>query len=119
MAEGKERRAHPRYVCDGGVEVRSGESRGFWGTLADISMGGCYVQSFSPMPVGTELKLLIKAKGFEVQVVQAAVVAFHPGVGMGIQFNLIETEEHEKLEKLVAFLASTEQPTGMSGTLLN
>jgi len=46
-----ERRSHVRYICDGGVEVRTeGSTTGFWGTLTDISLGGCYVQTFSPLP---------------------------------------------------------------------
>jgi hypothetical protein len=118
MSDQNEKRAHPRYVCDGGIEVRSGESRGFWGTLTDISDGGCYVQTFSPMQAGTEVRLHIKARGVEIRVAQARVACFHPGVGMGIQFLLMEEEETKTLTKLLEELAHAEQPSGFDGTIV-
>jgi PilZ domain-containing protein len=114
---GEERREHPRYACEGGVEVREGNSRGFWGTLTDISLGGCYVQTFSPMALGAELKLFIKAKGFEVHA-EAEVVAMHPGVGMGIQFTTIAEGEAQTLKKLVDLLSTQEQPLQFGGTII-
>lgn len=82
----REQRKHPRYSCNLGVEVRVADSTtGYWGTLADICLGGCYVSTFSPLPLETAVVLVVKSKNLEISIA-GRVVTFHPGVGMGIQF---------------------------------
>ena len=74
-----EKRSHVRYVCDGGVEVRPESSAGgFWGTLTDISLGGCYVQTFSPLPAGTQVNMRVQTKSVEFTCA-GNVQASHPG----------------------------------------
>ncbi len=82
----QEKRRYPRVSCDLGVEVRVADSNaGYWGTLSDICLGGCYISTFSPLPTGTSVVLVIKNKNLEVNIA-GAVVTSHPGVGMGVQF---------------------------------
>jgi len=89
----KEKRKHPRFPCDAGVEVRPENGKfGNWGTLADISVGGCYIYTFSPLPIDTTVVLNIKARDTEISVV-ARTVTFHPGVGMGVEFKGFVQEE--------------------------
>ncbi|HEV2987134.1 MAG TPA: PilZ domain-containing protein [Candidatus Angelobacter sp.] len=85
-AEFQERRRHSRFTCDLGVEVKTLDAKsGYWGTLGDISLGGCYIYTYSPLPSGADVALRIKTEGAEIAMV-GKVVAFHPGVGMGIEF---------------------------------
>jgi|SRR5579872_4338655 len=116
MPGSTEKRRHARFVCEGGVEVRdtSEGARGFWGTMADISLGGCYVQTFSPMNAGTGLNFLIKTHGMEIRGT-AKVVAMHPGVGMGIAFTQLPDEDLKVLKKLIAQLEADDkhQTSGM------
>ena len=57
MVEYKERRRFPRYVCDTGVRIHPEKGHaGYWGTVGDISLGGCYVFTFSPLPAGQVVK---------------------------------------------------------------
>jgi hypothetical protein len=85
-AEYQERRRHARHTCDLGVEVKTADAKsGYWGTLGDISLGGCYVYTFSPLPSGSAVALKIKTDAAEIAMA-GKVVAFHPGVGMGIEF---------------------------------
>ncbi|HEV2961588.1 MAG TPA: PilZ domain-containing protein [Candidatus Angelobacter sp.] len=85
-AEYRERRRHSRHTCDLGVEVKTEDAKsGYWGTLGDISLGGCYVYTFSPLPSGSAVALKIKTEAAEIAMA-GKVVAFHPGVGMGIEF---------------------------------
>lgn len=80
------KRRHPRYICDLGIEVRVADSKtGYWGTVADICLGGCYVNTFSPLPAGTPVVVLIKAKTDMIEI-KGQTVTFHPGIGMGIEF---------------------------------
>ena len=107
MAEFTERRRFPRYPCDTGVLIRLTEgSGGFWGTLSDISIGGCYVYTFSPLPVGQEVRLAIKANGVEIDV-NGKTVSSHPGVGMGVAFSGFPGKEGEQnLKSYLDHLAS-------------
>jgi hypothetical protein len=101
----KEKRRHPRFPCDAGVEVRpEGGKFGNWGTLADISIGGCYIYTFSPLPIDTVVALNIKARDTEIAVT-ARTVTFHPGVGMGVEFKGFLQEDGEaRLKKLLTLL---------------
>ena len=102
-AEFKERRRYPRYPCDTGVRIhpQTGNA-GYWGTLSDISFGGCYVYTFSPLPVGEIVTTIIKANDGEISA-GGKIVSSHPGVGMGIAFQGFVTEDGE--ERLRAYLA--------------
>jgi len=60
--------------------------------LTDLSLGGCYVESESPFPMGTRLDLILQARG-TFATAQGRVRVLHPGYGMGIEF-LSDTEEH-------------------------
>ena len=71
--EFKARRRYPRYPCDTGVRIHPEKGNaGYWGTLSDISFGGCYVYTFSPLSVGQMITVVIKA---EVSVWRAGVAA--------------------------------------------
>jgi hypothetical protein len=103
--QSKERRRHPRYACDVGVQVRPERSGGgYWGTLADISLGGCYVYTFSPLNVGTVLSLTLRTGEHEI-LAAGNVVTSHPGVGMGVEFIAFPTPEGDSgLKSFIAVL---------------
>lgn len=106
MAGFIEKRVHVRYICDGGVEVRQEDANGgFWGTLTDISLDGCYVQTFSPMQPGTRLRLVIQSHNLEIRGF-GIVAAAHPGVGMGIKFLEMADVERQKLQTLIKGISS-------------
>ena len=97
--EYKERRKHPRYPCDTGVRIHLEQGGGgFWGTLSDISYGGCYIYTFSPLPVGQAVLLIIKCNEKEIHAA-GKVVSSHPGVGMGVAFQSFAQNEGEALLK--------------------
>jgi hypothetical protein len=105
--EYKERRRFPRFVCDTGVRVHPKIGNGgYWGTVTEISLGGCYVFTFSPLPVGQAVTLDIKANDNEINVT-SKTVSSHPGIGMGIAFNGFTQEDaEERLKGFVQHLAS-------------
>lgn len=81
-----ERRSHVRLACDFGIEIRT-DPRGL-GTHArctDISHGGCYLETWSPWPVGTTLFLTARLASGTLQLT-AKVRTSHPAFGMGMQF---------------------------------
>ncbi|HLW54082.1 MAG TPA: PilZ domain-containing protein [Candidatus Angelobacter sp.] len=106
-----EKRRFPRYPCDTGVLIHldEGSGGGFWGTLSDICVGGCYIYTFSPLPVGKPVQLGIKANGKEIDV-KGTTVSCHPGVGMGVSFtSFINLDCEQTLKSYIAELASRPQ----------
>jgi hypothetical protein len=65
------------------------------GVTSDISMGGCFVCTSKPLPVGTRARLRLTRKD---QVLEALVVVriVKPRVGMGIEFFDVEPP-HDQL----------------------
>jgi len=110
MGEYKESRKFQRYPCDTGVLIRLEEGGGgFWGTLSDICTGGCYVYTFSPLPMGKAVELTIKTSGREIEV-KGTVASSLPGVGMGVAFtSFVKTECEDMLKAYIAELASRPQ----------
>lgn len=116
MAEYNEKRRFPRYPCDTGVLINLEEGTGgFWGTLSDICIGGCYIYTFSPLPMGQALNLTIKTEGKEISV-KGTTVSSHPGVGMGVAFtSFVNLECEGTLKAYIADLASRPQTGQASG----
>jgi hypothetical protein len=113
--EYKERRRFARFVCDTGVRIHPeiGQA-GYWGTVGDISLGGCYVFTFSPLPVGQAVTVAIKAGDKEINIA-GKTVSSHPGVGMGIAFKGFTQEDaEERLKGYVQQLASQPQKQTMA-----
>ena len=98
-------RKYPRHRCVGGVEVRHPElQQRVWGRLAQLSEGGCYVESLTPLPAGSSVELLLGAAGVEVRC-KGVVCYSRPVSGMGIMFTELAEEYRQRLQTLVADLA--------------
>jgi PilZ domain-containing protein len=109
----KERRQTPRLRCSGSAEFRvAGNDVRMWGTLTDISLHGCYVEMNTTFPVGTRVDLVLKSFGIRIHS-PGTVRATYPFLGMGISFNDIDIEEHQRLKQLLAAL------TGQKELVLN
>lgn len=52
---------------------------------ADLGLGGCYVDTLTPFPAGTEVKLGLHKDNALIELM-GKVVYSHPGLGMGIAF---------------------------------
>lgn len=65
----------------------------------DISVDGCFIESLTPLSVGTgvELKLL----GCETRPIPAKVASCHPQVGNGIQFIKVPPGDREVLARYI------------------
>ena len=58
-----ERRRFPRYNCTGDVEVLQKERCWGWGTVNQISCGGCHIETVRPLPIDTEAELDFPSQG--------------------------------------------------------
>jgi hypothetical protein len=75
-------------------------------------LGGCYVYTFSPLPSSSAVVLRMKINESEAEML-GKVVAFHPGVGMGIEFQQPLAEDAEEgLKVLIAAIEKNESAAG-------
>ena len=102
---GGERRRHPRYACRGQVRMLLEEST-VWltGALSDISMGGCYVDVLSPLPLHSRIQMELKVGELVVRA-KGQVEVSSQGMGMGIAFTEITTDSRQFLQQMVAWAA--------------
>jgi hypothetical protein len=85
-----ERRRHARFPVTATVEAVELQSKArITGRTSDLGLGGCYIDTISPLPLGVQLKMRIthEGKSFETK---ARVAVSSMGMGMGVAF--IETE---------------------------
>lgn len=92
-----EHRKHPRYRCRTSMEVHVQDGPSFWGNLADLSVGGCYLEMPIPLPAGTKLKVAI---WFDQERAWAEGEVAHctPGFGLGIRFTQIEEADRGRIQ---------------------
>lgn len=110
----EERRVHPRHKCGGGAEVRKqGVDARVWGTLGDLSLGGCYLEMMTPFPAATEVELNLRVGERSLRA-RGVVRTSHAGCGMGIQFIAVSDEDRAQLRTIVESLAAA--PEGSSET---
>lgn len=108
-----ERRQHPRYPFTGTLEAFEPQSETrMQGRTADLSEGGCYVDTMSPFPVQTRVRVRITRaqRSFESQ---ATVVYSVAGMGMGLRFDATEAQQLVSLRKWLSELSgetTTETP---------
>jgi c-di-GMP-binding flagellar brake protein YcgR len=100
-------RKHPRFPAQLPLEIHAeGGNAPIRCATADISLGGCYVETMFPFPVGTNLELKLQLE--ETLLIVAKVVAHYPLVGNGIQFVKMLPEDVEELRAYIDSLAKQE-----------
>jgi hypothetical protein len=103
-SDSRERRRHARYAFTGTLEAfePSSETK-IQGRTADLSEGGSYVDTMSPFPAGTCVKVRIsrEKRSFESP---ATVVYSVSGMGMGLRFDSIDAQQFVSLRKWLAEL---------------
>lgn len=106
---GRERRRDPRYPfvaearisdIDSGTEIKLRTS--------DLSITGCYLDSISPLPNGTDIVVKISRDDglFETT---GKVVYVHPGMGMGVRFTDTKPAQQAILARWIAEIAGSKE----------
>jgi len=99
-----ERRQHPRYRCQNSIQIHTHNGASFWGTVADLSVGGCYAEMPIPLEPGTKLKMAIwfgEAKAWA----DGEVAHRTPGFGVGIRFTQIAQQDQDLIRRYLDSLA--------------
>jgi hypothetical protein len=99
-----ERRVAPRYICGGVVSIwQPGAKHFVRGTVADLSLSGCYVEMMTPLNVHDRVVLMLNVNETEVRVA-AEVRTSHPGMGMGLKFRDLSKPDQSSLLALISRL---------------
>jgi len=75
---------------------------------SDLSLGGCYIETIFPFPIGTVLDLRMNINDATLPI-EATVATSDPQVGNGITFMKMLPEDQEMLK---AFIEAAEQEEG-------
>ena len=97
-----ERRVAPRVRCVASAELHpEGHAAPIMVGVADVSVGGCFIDMPMPLRKGTQVKIGLWLDTVKVQS-DAVVSNIRPGFGMGLQFTGLAAAERAKLEAYLA-----------------
>jgi hypothetical protein len=97
-------RKHTRYRCQNSIEIHVQEGASFWGSVADLSLGGCYVEIPIPLELGKRLKVGIWFGQTKVWA-EARVAHRTPGMGVGLMFTQISDQDLDQIRRFLASLS--------------
>ncbi len=75
--------------------------------VSDLSIGGCYVDTISPVQADEIVGLKFVLPQGRTEEIFGTVVYVHPGIGFGIQFNDMTREQRTVLEQLILLNGGT------------
>jgi len=120
---GQDRRKYPRMQCCLAVELQvDGSPAPIWGTLSNAGMGGGFVETATPVPARSELKLGLWLSSGKIWVkglvLNGVVTRSTPSFGMRIKFGPLESGERDALREFLRYVqASTEEHERQNGYL--
>jgi len=109
---GQDRRRYPRIKCFVAVELKiSGSETPIWGNLANTSMGGCYVETVTPVKSGCDVEVglwvangKIWVKGFALS---GVVTRSGPANGVRVRFDGLSSVDRDSLRQFLKFVQDT------------
>lgn len=108
---GEDRRRYPRMKCFVAVEIRAGGGAPIWGNLSNTSMGGCFVETATPVPSGVNVELGLWVASGKIwvkgMILNGIVTKTSPSFGVRIKFGQMEVAERESLREFLKFVEST------------
>ena len=113
---GMERRVAPRFDCDRGVQCwKEGTHTAIWGSFADLGLTGCSIETPTPLPPGSRLRMAFNLFGNGIRLF--GVVRSLHGTEMGVAFATMTEAQQNRLCAAVQRLADG-RDTG-SGVVMN
>ncbi|HMG34834.1 MAG TPA: PilZ domain-containing protein [Blastocatellia bacterium] len=68
--------------------------------ISDISVTGVFVETLSPPPVGAVVKMSFSLPDGRTVEAEGVVKHIQPGIGMGIEFSSLKSEDEEFIRSL-------------------
>jgi PilZ domain len=95
----RDRRYAIRFPFAADVELIDMESGArVTGVTSDLSLGGCFVCTSKPVPIGTRIRMTLSRKEDTVMAL-AVVRILKPRIGVGVEFIDVEAPGHEILTR--------------------
>lgn len=109
---GNDRRRHPRIKCFVAVELRVEDNPApIWGNLSNTSVGGCLVETATPVQSGAKVEIglwvpngKIWVKGFALS---GKVTRSGPATGVRVRFDGMQPAERDNLRQFLKFVQDT------------
>ena len=120
---GSDRRRHPRIKCFLAVELRVDDApTPIWGNLANTSLGGCLVETASPVKSGAKVEIglwlangKIWVKGFALS---GVVTRSGPATGVRVRFDAMSPGDRDSLRQFLKFVQETTRASQSENTYL-
>lgn len=74
----------------------------------DVSLGGCFVNTFGHVEMNEPVQLQILMPSGEWLALRGTVASYQPGVGFGMSFTFLNSKEETGVKDLIA--AAAERP---------
>jgi PilZ domain-containing protein len=102
----QERRHSPRFSCAGDAKIICLPSDGIFlpGMIRNLSLGGCCVQTISPLECGARAEVLMRVNTSSIRAL-GQVRAIRDRGAIGIEFLLLSASGHDLLAELITQLA--------------
>ena len=68
----------------------------------DVSLGGCFVNTYGKVELGEPVDLQIQLPSGDWLRVRGRVASYQPGVGFGMSFDALSEQQTARLRKLIA-----------------
>jgi hypothetical protein len=95
------RRRDARYCATGGAKIQEmGSPAGQWTMIHDISIGGCYVETTTPLRPGAQVDAVVHIGDIQITSRGEITVADRM-VGMGVRFTDMTPLNRQRLESLI------------------
>lgn len=99
--------ARQHFVAEALIVASSSGAR-LTARSCDLVIHGCYVDTLSPFPVGTLVRIRLKKEETIVEV-NGNVVYELPGLGMGIAFHDLTPESHAAVDKWLSHMPGRQE----------
>jgi hypothetical protein len=96
----EQRRSH-RSPLDAVVQVRPKTGEEVSGQARDVSIGGMFVETPTPLPFGTDVVVAVRLPGYKEDFQLPAVVRWTRLDGMGLQFKMLGARETHAITEIV------------------
>lgn len=108
---GQDRRRYPRIKCFVAVELKvDGADVPIWGNLSNTSMGGCYVETVTPVKSGADVQIGLWVASGKIWVkgliLNGIVIKSNPCFGVRVRFDL-ESPQREPLRQFLKFVETS------------
>jgi hypothetical protein len=108
---GQDRRRYPRIKCFVAVEVKvDGAETPVWGNLSNTSMGGCYIETATPVKSGSDVEVGLWVANGKIwvkgMILNGIVIKSNPCFGIRVRFDL-QGVQKENLRQFLKFVESS------------